>query len=1210
MFTEKLIKKMFPIAICKVFEEFKHNAFEERFECLKLINTWLHKSPDNFPLIICQGVASMAKSDELFKKGCIEFLRNIAIKKPYFCSIVGGFRLLITNLLDENFLDISDNIIFTLLYIMNTPSKRKYFNGFEDFYKIFAIFTKSDFTLKDKDKPDEGSNEERNKLDVQLELSKRIIEKLLKTWPGYSLIMGDSMAMGSIIESLNTDTSLSIKKNVLDMVKDIIENDYIIIDNFTTLSSNSKDEFYINKIYLAYILQGLQNNNLYESLIKFIEKDNSPLIEYANKIALKFTILYSKLSNSDLQLPFLNKKITKQKQSEITNNNKAIQNENNSFLQGMNNNNNNNITNQNHFLSIQNNTTQQQTKKEVLENELISTKVKIMNLLDQTFYHFNCKDFVNIEISDLSTEIVYALNSIVNTQNIKKYNNQYSIESSKKELYNIDNESFQLILKNSKILDYKEFKSWDWKYIDEILDIIETRKDLIMDLYRQKFFKRLLYCFMPSKNQFVKLPWTTDQFIYASIGTKLFKLLAQSQEGITILDTSPEEYLFQKSLTWYEDLYQCLENLIKNNDNKEQPFTIKRLYRSMSKHIFNFLGVLSHTAQGETYLETKGFYKLISKFISNSNYDYILINLIDNLNFNSKNFISFIIEILNSGSNKIKRYVFEHMKCLLIFGKDIMCNVKLLINSLSKGNNEVNYVIISILKSLIQEGKHIDELSLNDKKNNIVSTLSSINKEIIYLMMRNKEMMPYLDEFIKEELKNLNMKQIVNDYAVKLEENMNEIFNYEDTRNDSHYLNIYLPKIENQYENYTELFWLKQLPFCVNVTVSETHKNEQYLLTTYLEYFNEKKLIIYATPQDTKQIHIKTNENQLKFYCMLGEHYIDTKCKVINYTYSLTFDKNEYDKYKEVKVNNNLYHRIEKEGVSILLQPLSEGNNTSRQYILYAVYFSIRIRPEKKQFLKTPINILTELANSESGIETLINLNIIDFLFSYLDNNTSISSKEIKSALWILAKIIMKETTGDILENKYQIINKITTFNQNCEDYAMKGTICYIMCYISQNKNLKHRIEKTYDFFFNTDICIPKNLNDIYINSRHSYENKKLKEDSEKINKQIILTDKSNEIFSNVTSLINNISYKQAYEKLNEMVKTDAKAFNDPNLFIKIYAMLSRYKCRQNLRRFIMILFENAIASPEIYETVVKTMEDIGKDLFEFVEENEDKTIK
>ena len=421
--------------------------------------------------------------------------------------------------------------------MINTPSKRKYFNGFSDFYKIFAIFTKSDFTIKDKDKPEEGSNEERNKLEVQLELSKGVIEKLLKTWPGYSLIMGDYMAMGSIIESLNTDTCISIKKNVLNLVKEIIENDYIIVDNFTTLCSPTKDEFYINKIYLAYILQGLRNNKLYESLIKFIEKENNPLIEYAHKIALKFTILYSKLSNADLQLPFLNEKLEKQKQNEL--------------------------------ISSATQATQaslNQTKS--IDEDVINTKVKIMHLLDQTFYHFNCKDFVNLEIGDLSTEIIIAMNSVVNMQNIKKYNNQYSIESSKKELYLIDDDSFQQILKSSKILENKEFKTWEWKHIDEILDIVENRKDLIMDLYKQKFFKRLLFCFMPSKNQFVKLHWGADQFIYASIGTKFFKLLAQSSEGIPILDTSPEEFIFQKSLTWYEAVQQCFVNLLtKNNKN-------------------------------------------------------------------------------------------------------------------------------------------------------------------------------------------------------------------------------------------------------------------------------------------------------------------------------------------------------------------------------------------------------------------------------------------------------------------------------------------------------------------------------------------------------------------------------------------------------------------------------------------------------------------
>ena len=77
-------------------------------------------------------------------------------------------------------------------------------------------------------------------------------------------------------------------------------------------------------------------------------------------------------------------------------------------------------------------------------------------------------------------------------------------------------------------------------------------------------------------------------------------------------------------------------------------------------------------------------------------------------------------------------------------------------------------------------------------------------------------------------------------------------------------------------------------------------------------------------------------------------------------------------------------------------------------------------------------------------------------------------------------------------------------------------------------------------------------------------------------------------------------------EKLNEMIKSDAKAFNDPNLLIKIYAMLSRYKCRQNLRRFIMILFENAIASPDIIDVAVKKMEGIGRNLFECVEGNEE----
>ena len=93
---------MFPLAICKIFEDYKHSVFEERFECFKLIHSWLKFSEKNFPLIFCQGIAAMAKGDEFFKKGCIEFMRNLAIRKPDFCSTVGGFRILINSLIDEN----------------------------------------------------------------------------------------------------------------------------------------------------------------------------------------------------------------------------------------------------------------------------------------------------------------------------------------------------------------------------------------------------------------------------------------------------------------------------------------------------------------------------------------------------------------------------------------------------------------------------------------------------------------------------------------------------------------------------------------------------------------------------------------------------------------------------------------------------------------------------------------------------------------------------------------------------------------------------------------------------------------------------------------------------------------------------------------------------------------------------------------------------
>ena len=98
-----LKKKWFPLIICKLFEDHKYCSFEERLENFKLMNSWLRYAEGSFPLIFCQAVMAISKGqDEYFKKGAIEFLRNLSVKKPEHANIIGGFKILINSLLDEN----------------------------------------------------------------------------------------------------------------------------------------------------------------------------------------------------------------------------------------------------------------------------------------------------------------------------------------------------------------------------------------------------------------------------------------------------------------------------------------------------------------------------------------------------------------------------------------------------------------------------------------------------------------------------------------------------------------------------------------------------------------------------------------------------------------------------------------------------------------------------------------------------------------------------------------------------------------------------------------------------------------------------------------------------------------------------------------------------------------------------------------------------
>lgn len=53
--------------------------------------------------------------------------------------------------------------------------------------------------------------------------------------------------------------------------------------------------------------------------------------------------------------------------------------------------------------------------------------------------------------------------------------------------------------------------------------------------------------------------------------------------------------------------------------------------------------------------------------------------------------------------------------------------------------------------------------------------------------------------------------------------------------------------------------------------------------------------------------------------------------------------------------------------------------------------------------MKTPINLITELANTDKGTDRLVEMNIIPTLLAVLDEEDKFKRK--KAVLWILGKI-------------------------------------------------------------------------------------------------------------------------------------------------------------------------------------------------------------
>lgn len=71
-------------------------------------------------------------------------MRQLALANPELCAHSGGIKLLIESVLDIQISEISESIIYTLLFLLNEPKYRNVIKVHLDFPKLFSIFTDVD----------------------------------------------------------------------------------------------------------------------------------------------------------------------------------------------------------------------------------------------------------------------------------------------------------------------------------------------------------------------------------------------------------------------------------------------------------------------------------------------------------------------------------------------------------------------------------------------------------------------------------------------------------------------------------------------------------------------------------------------------------------------------------------------------------------------------------------------------------------------------------------------------------------------------------------------------------------------------------------------------------------------------------------------------------------------------------------------------------
>lgn len=156
--------------------------------------------------------------DETVRRCAIEILRMLAIHNVEICCHAGGIKALCDTISDPKLEVTSEDVTYTLIYLLNEPESRNQIYHQFDIEQIFSCF--SDI---ERDYSSKAKKENYHSMNTRLRLSSRAIIKFFKSWSGLIYLGYEKRSMKSLVEALKQPIKFNVRECIFDLFDEILK---------------------------------------------------------------------------------------------------------------------------------------------------------------------------------------------------------------------------------------------------------------------------------------------------------------------------------------------------------------------------------------------------------------------------------------------------------------------------------------------------------------------------------------------------------------------------------------------------------------------------------------------------------------------------------------------------------------------------------------------------------------------------------------------------------------------------------------------------------------------------------------------------------------------------------------------------------------------------------------------------------------------------